>query len=59
METTNINLWAMYSELQKHSDNYSMGFTTRAEYASHCYSARMPYMGRTQNFLLYLRDRWF
>lgn len=58
METTNVNLWAMYSEVQKHVDNYNCGSCTRAELANRCYLARVPYIGKLRSLLLWIRDRW-
>ena len=59
METTNVNLWAMYSEIEHAIEVYNMGFLTRADFANHCFAARDPYISRFKNYVLYLRDRDF
>ena len=59
METTNVNLWAMYSEIEHAIEIYNMGFLTRADFADYCFAARDPYISRFKNYVLYLRDRYF
>lgn len=59
METTNVNKWAMYSEIENCQTQFNMGLINKAMYSNFCYSARKPYMGMLKNFLLYIRDRWF
>lgn len=59
METTNVNKWAMYSEIKNCETQFNCGFVTVDEFANLCYSARKPYIGTLKNLLLYIRDRWF
>ena len=58
MTTTNVNSWAMRSEIERATVNYNCGFLTKAEYANWCYTAREPYIGSLRNFCLWLRDRF-
>lgn len=59
MNGINVNLWAMRSELDNFTNQYNMGYITRAEFANFRFDVREPYMGAIKNTILYIRDRWF